>query len=207
MGLQARVKLEKDKDIYEVYLGSSFPGFLSWVIPESNNVVRIGMISDGRHVSDFKRWLKAHMSRGQKSNILDYQGGLVPVYDPGERTSKGHVFLVGDAACQIKNTTAGGIVPGLFAANALCDSILNNKDYEKEWRKKLGRELWIHYKLRRILDRFSDKDYNYLIELCKKDRVREILEGESREFPSRMMLRLILNKPRFLRFTKFLLKS
>jgi flavin-dependent dehydrogenase len=158
-------------------------------------------------MSDFKRWLKEKIGADWKNRIIEYQGGLAPVYRPGIKTSRGNVSLVGDAACQIKNTTVGGIVPGLVAAKALCNSIVYNKNYEKEWKKRLGKELWIHYKLRRILDRFSDRDYNYLIRLCKNERVKEVIESESREFPSKMILKLILNKPRFLRFTRFLLKS
>ena len=42
-GLQARVKCKNNGNKYEVYLGSKFPGFFGWVVPENNDIIRIGV--------------------------------------------------------------------------------------------------------------------------------------------------------------------
>ena len=41
------------------------------------------------------------------------------------KTKKDNIYLVGDAATQVKATTGGGIIQGLKAAQALTNSILN----------------------------------------------------------------------------------
>ena len=60
---------------------------------------------------------------------LGYQGAKIPVYDrwtPVERrVGAGRVFLVGDAAGQVKVSTVGGIVTGFRGAIGVSESIVN----------------------------------------------------------------------------------
>jgi len=205
-GMQARVRLECIPNIYEVHFGSNFPGFFGWVVPESDSIARIGLAAGNNAESHFSRFLSEKLGAGWRKKVIGFQGGLIPVYNPNARASSGNIFLVGDAAGQIKNTTAGGIVPGLAAAEALCDSIAGGRDYEAEWRRRIGRSLWLHYRLRKLLDNFSDRDYNRLIALCKRPGVRGAIESESREFPARLLMKLILSEPRLLGFGRHLLK-
>ncbi len=207
VGMQARVKLECRPDTYEAHLGNCFPCSFAWVIPESESVARIGLISRMSDGNYFKQFLRNRLGTGWKNKVIQYQGGLIPVYRPGIKTQKDNIYLVGDAACQIKNTTAGGIVPGMVAAKSLCDSILHNKNYEREWRTKLKKELWVHYRLRKVLNKFSDKDFNNLVKICGSERVRGVIGRESREFPSKLILKLILNEPKLLGFAKLLFKA
>ena len=73
------------------------------------------------------------------------------------------LYLVGDAATTAKPTTAGGIIQGLIGAEALSDSLLNNKNYQREWKKRMGKDLYISLLIRKMMDRFSEKDYNFMI--------------------------------------------
>jgi flavin-dependent dehydrogenase len=114
------------------------------------------------------------------------------------------VYLVGDAAGQVKATTGGGIIQAMTAAQALADSIINKKNYELEWRKRLGKDLWIHLQMRKIMDKFNDKDWQYLIRLFSKKRNKAILEKYDRDYPSRFVFKLLLSEPRFLYFIKHL---
>ena len=99
------------------------------------------------------------------------QGGLIPIYSPKLKVQKGNIYLVGDAAAHVKATTGGGLVHGLIAAECLAESIIKKKgSYEQSWRKKIGKDLWIHLMIRNILNRFADKDYNYLIKLAGKKK-------------------------------------
>ncbi len=206
VGMQARVKLPCEKNTYQVHFGSLFPNFFGWVVPESENIARIGLASNTNPEISFNRFLNNVAGPGWKKKIIESQGGLIPVYNPQAKSQSGNIFLVGDAACQIKNTTAGGIVPGLFAAEALCSSIIGRNDYQQAWKEQIGRSLWLHYRLRKVLDNFSDKDYNILIELCKKNNVQQVIENESREFPAKLLLKLIMKEPRLLGFGKYLIK-
>ncbi|RLI67264.1 MAG: hypothetical protein DRP02_14730, partial [Candidatus Gerdarchaeota archaeon] len=63
------------------------------------------------------------------------------------------VCLVGDAACQVKNTTGGGIVPGLWAGRMLVKAIKGGISYEKLLKKKGIRGfLKKHALVRKIFD-------------------------------------------------------
>jgi digeranylgeranylglycerophospholipid reductase len=205
IGMQARVKLSCEKNVYQVHFGSMFPNFFGWVVPESEDIARIGLASDTNPELSFKRFLATVAGPSWNKRIIESQGGLIPVYNPQAQTQQGKVFLVGDAACQIKNTTAGGIVPGLLAAEALSSSIIGSKDYQSAWKEKIGRSLWLHYKLRKVLDNFSDNDYNRLIELCKKNKVQHVIENESREFPAKLLLKLMIKEPKLLSFGRYLI--
>ena len=180
----------------------------AWVVPENKEFARIGMldrINKSGLKESFNRFLEKKIGINPKSRIIEYQGGLVPVYNPSQQTQKGHVYLVGDAACQVKATTAGGIIQGLSAANCLADSIISCKSYEKEWRKVLGKDLWLHLKMRNIMDKFSENDWQYLIGLFRKKRNNDILNRYDRDYPSRFLLKMVLSEPRLLLFLKYVI--
>jgi len=102
----------------------------------------------------------------------------------------------------VKATTGGGIIQGMIAARALADAIINKKNYNKEWKKAIGRDLLMHFKMRNIMNKFSAKDWDYLIELFNKEKLKKILASYDRDFPSRFLVRLALIEPRLLYFLK-----
>ena len=202
IGMQAKVKLKTDLGKFETYFGSDFPNFFGWVVPESEEVVRLGLGSFSNAKDYFYRFIE---KRAGKTKILAWESGIIPVYNPKKIIQKNNVYLIGDAASHVKATTGGGIVPSFKAAHTLCDCIINRKDYNKEFKKKSGRELLLHLKLRNMLNKFSDRDYDYLLELMGQEKVKKILEKYDRDTPIELILNLMLKEPRFLRFSKFAL--
>ncbi len=189
-GTQARVEMEvEDREVFETYMGL---GDFAWIVPENEKIARIGIIGDRASATKFSEFIKKKNGR-----IIEYQGGLVPLYDPGLRIQKGKVMLIGDAATQVKPTTYGGIVPGMMAAKHLANGL---DDYEKNVNKSLGKQLRLGLYIRRLMNKFSEKDYNYMIRLCSQERVKRILNKSNRDYPSRFMLKLLLAEPRFLKF-------
>ncbi|MAG08356.1 hypothetical protein CMO89_02700 [Candidatus Woesearchaeota archaeon] len=194
-GLQARVNLEHDKELIEFYLDT---GMFGWLVPESGETARIGVIAYDNINEHFRALLK----RFERIKVIEYQSGLVPVYDPGINSQKGNVFLVGDAATHVKATSFGGVIYGLMGAEELCRAVSENKDYNRLWRKRFGRELWLSLFSRKILDKFSLKDYEDLIELLNKGKAKELLENHDRDFPSKFLFKLALREPRLLLFLR-----
>jgi len=195
VGVQARVRGKWDPDVFSVYFGNSIaPGFFAWIVPESEKVARVGLATKDDPSNYFKKFVNG--------KIIDKQGGVIPIYDHKVVSSKDNVFLVGDSAMQIKNTTGGGVYPGLVCAEELSKSILEKKNYEKNWKKRIGKELKTGAKIRNILNKFSDNDYDSLMELTKKDQIRNLIEKHDREFPSKFLFKMILKEPRFLKFSK-----
>ncbi len=196
IGIQARVRLN-NSNIVEFY---PFIERYAWVVPESKDIVRIGLATrknPKKALNDFLR------KRLKKYEIIDMQAGLIPVYNPKIKTQKENIFLVGDAAAMVKATTGGGIIQGMMAARALAGSIINKKDYNKEWKKAIGRDLLIHLKIGSIMNKFSAKDWNYLIELFNKEKTKKILSSYDRDFPSKFLVKLALTEPRLLYFLKY----
>jgi geranylgeranyl reductase family protein len=195
VGMQARIKGKYDPNCYETYFGSICHGFLAWVVPESEEVARIGVASKKKTREIFRRFLDA--KKVKEKNIIDYQAGPIPIYSKNIEVQRGNVFLVGDAAGHVKATTGGGIVYGFKAAVKLADCILNGKDYKKEL-KGLNRKLGIHLRIRKMLDKFSDKDYNKLIELLKNKRIASVLKRHNRDNPKMLVLKALIAEPRLL---------
>ncbi|MBW3015134.1 NAD(P)/FAD-dependent oxidoreductase [Candidatus Woesearchaeota archaeon] len=202
-GMQVRARFRCESDFYKVYFGRRY-GLFSWVVPEDSDICKIGTLGYKDVSQDFSGFLK---ELGVKQ-IIDKQNGLIPIYDPQNVNQNifdnTKVYLIGDAAGQVKATTGGGIVQGLTAARELAKAIDSKKDYEKLWKGVLGKELWLHIMIRKVLDRFKDKDYDYLINLMNGRRVKKILSENNRDYPSKMMLKLLVNEPRFFYFLKLM---
>ncbi|MFH0752472.1 MAG: NAD(P)/FAD-dependent oxidoreductase [archaeon] len=189
VGIQARVKKKIDPNVVEFWLGL---GEFAWLVPESNSVARVGL-ADSRNVKEqFEKLLK---KVGGK--VLEKQGGIIPIYDSARRIQKGRVMTIGDAAGQVKATTYGGLVPGLIAATELGKSIDN---YENNCNKRLKKELWLGMMMRKVLNKFSNEDYNQLVGYFTQNKIKKVLEEEDRDFPSRFLFKIIMKEPRLLKF-------
>ena len=201
IGMQAKVKLRMDTSSFETYFGSDFPDFFGWCVPESDNIARIGIGCFENAEEHFYKFLK---KRTGKKDVLCWESGLIPLYNPKKILQKGNVYLIGDAATQVKATTGGGIIPSIKAAHTLSDCIANSKNYSKEFRKQSGKELLLHLRIRKILNKFSDKDYDKLLDLMSQEKVRKILKKYDRDTPIPLVTNLLLKEPRFLYFSKVL---
>ena len=200
IGMQAKVKLKADINAFETHFGSNFPDFFGWVVPESEDIVRLGLGVFNNAKDYFYRFLEQRTGRRE---ILCWESGIIPLYDPNKAIQKENVYLIGDAATQVKATTGGGIIPSLKAATTLCDCIVNKKNYNDEFKKQSGKELLLHLKIRNTLNKFSDNDYDKLLRLMNQEKVKKILKKYDRDTPIPLVLNLLLKEPRFLLFSKF----
>ena len=128
------------------------------------------------------------------------QAGLIPVYDQRKATQKNNLYLIGDAAGQVKATTGGGLVPGIKAALICAESIRNRTNYHKAWKKSLGKELMTHLLIRNTLDRFTDSDYDALLQKLSDKKITKIFKKHNRDSGFRIALSLISRKPSLIKF-------
>ena len=199
-GAQATVKRKCDPNVYQVYLGDIVPEYFGWVVPENGGLSRVGLaVKKGKGTATYFKQFLSYL-KIMDLEITDHQGGLIPVYIP-QLKIEGEIdglqtYLLGDAATQIKSTTGGGLVPSLQAANILIESIVSGKKYSKLLKKSsLYRKLWLHLIIRRVLDLFSDVDYNGLVQILKKESVIRVLGEVDRDQPVKLLWFLLLRNP------------
>lgn len=201
LGMQALVKGNfEHTDSYTVIFNQRLaPGKWAWIVPESRQLARVGLFSNRQPREHFESWIKQNGWR-----IQEWQTGLVPLYLPQQKLKKGNCYLLGDAAGFVKATTFGGIVPGMRQARILVKCLNQKRNYLKEI-KPLQRELWLQLQARKMLDRFTDKDWNYLLRLIKQKRIQQVFGKYTRDNPIPLFISLIVKEPRLLYFIKHLI--
>ena len=190
-GAQAVVKGNFDTDMVELHLGEDYPGFFAWLVPESQTLARIGVAADKEHRNLFDKIMEK--KNLPKSSIKEMQGGLIPKFKK-VKTEKDGIYLVGDAAMMTKQTTGGGIVMSLIAADCIKEHFLTGKSYESIWQKRLLKDLKMARTIRKFLDRLNDKKYDKLILTMNKSKNKAMLkEIGDMDFPSKFAIKLFLN--------------
>lgn len=193
--MQAIVRLPKDcpADTTRVWFVPDDTPYFYWLVPESAERGALGVI--GVHGSDTKRRFERFL---EKKNLepLEWQGARIPVYKKWipvqKRVGNGDVFLVGDAAAQVKVSTVGGIVTGFRGALAVAQSILHGGRNDEL--SALRRELSTHWLIRRTLHHFQQKDYSQLVDLL--DAATRASLGEiNRDESARLLWNVIRRRP------------
>jgi len=144
VGVQTTASGKFDK--VELWFGSKVsPKFFAWVVPENENVARIGLATDRNASKYYEDFLNARIGRIEKPDV----GGVIR-FGLMERTSDDRIMVVGDAACQVKPYSGGGINFGLIASKICADAALKSirqkdfsrkflvENYDKKWKGKLG---------------------------------------------------------------------
>lgn len=197
--LQARVRMnnEINRDTYRVWFDPARTKYFYWLIPESDETAAVGLIADDARQAGGS--LKSFLLE-QGLEPIDYQASMVPMhkfqYSAQVTEVSRKVFLIGDAAAQVKVTTVGGVVTGLRGARAVAEAILSGSNTGNE-SSQLKRELDLHLLVRRLLDEFDDVDYDMLLDLMDGE-LAEVLSNQTRDDLSRMYLGLITSQPKLL---------
>jgi len=108
---------------------------------------------------------------------------------------QGHVYLVGDAAGQVKVSTVGGVVTGFRGALGVSQAILNGGRSPEL--RSLRRELDLHLLIRRSMHRFQQADYSRLVDWMN-DAMLHSLGSVSRDEAARVLWRICRSQPRLL---------
>jgi len=194
--MQAIVPLPKDmaQDTVRVWFVPQDTPYFYWLIPESATRGALGVI--GESGAETRRHLERFLEK-RRLDPIEFQGARIPVYKRWipvrRRVGSGSVYLVGDAAAQVKVSTVGGIVTGFRGALGVAEAILNG-GASRELRT-LRRELDFHLLLRRSLHRFQQSDYSTLVDMLNEPAKRSLGEC-SRDDAWKMLWRVCLRQPR-----------
>jgi geranylgeranyl reductase family protein len=144
--LQVDVNSRFDSDLVELWFGDDIaPGSFAWVVPENEEEARVGLLTEKNPNFYLENFLEKRFGRIKAKN----KTGDFLRYGIIEKSVSNRVLLVGDAACQIKPFSGGGLVYNKIcseiAAKAIIKSLKENdfseefllENYEKKWKKKL----------------------------------------------------------------------
>lgn len=187
MGAQAEVETRESERV-EVYLGNKVaPRFFAWLVPTTPGKALVGLLSR-RHPPAYLRSLLARLAAEGKiaSAQVPFTYGGVPL-KPLPKTYADRLLVVGTAAGQVKPLTGGGIYFGLLCADIAANTLhrcLGWDDlsadklalYQRNWKRRLGRELRTGYLARRIFERLSDRQFDRLLGLMETSGLVQELE-------------------------------
>lgn len=214
-----------DAAFVEIFIGREAPGFFAWTIPVSDSISRIGLAVDPKAAENEKnkkteqdddfdisagsfleRLLQNPVFDGRLSpGQTDFTVGGIPI-GPMKKTYTAGLMVVGDAAGQCKPVSGGGVYTGAvaakIAAKVAAEAIAANDysekktaEYEKRWKKELGRELDIgmraHAYRMKLTDREMDDIFN---ELNNPEILDLIMEYGDMDHPSVLIQKLMLSK-------------
>lgn len=203
--------------LMEVFLGRSVaPGWFGWVVPAGEGRARVGTgVStlvrgkrDGfpRPKMVFDALQERHPDLFENMRVLRSTGGLVPI-GFRSKTYAERVMLVGDAACQVKPVSGGGLYFGLkgaaFCARVAIGALHKNRlgeadlsGYQRYWEADMGEEIRCGLKHRQVFLGFSDRDMEFLLRFLNKPSwQRTILHHGDIDHPSRVAEKLSLAGP------------
>lgn len=183
LGYQVRLKVKEHENTIQFFPNI---GIYAWYVPESDTIARVGVCAE----KNPKQILEAFLKRF-KGKKIEIQGGFIPYYKPFQKTTfknnKLRVSLLGDAANHIKNTTGGGIIPGLKAANKYGQS---TKRY-CQTPIRLRQELYSHFMVHNVLKQCKPKEWDQLIGTIKNNS--EDFEKNHRDQLWKLLPKLLKN--------------
>lgn len=144
--VQATIESSFRPDTIELHFSSDIaPGSFAWVVPENKKTARVGLMTTKKSNKYLDNFLK---ERFPDSKILNKTGDVIR-YGLIEESVADNVLLVGDAACQVKPFSGGGLVYNKIGAEIAGDAIVKSletndfskeflmKNYDKKWKEEL----------------------------------------------------------------------
>lgn len=206
---QIRIKSDFNENEAVLYFDEAWNELFGWIVPEGNQIYRIGLASSNRLSQKFQSYLKNLNIK--YSRRIDQQGGLIPI-GLMNTLAFDNALLLGDAACQVKATTGGGIIMLLTAAKYAAKCIFRcfqdqdfsqkfiEKHYQEPCESAIGGQLKIHYLIRLLLQKCSNHDIEQLFKIISREDIKEqiSLYGDM-DFPKKLLIKLIFN-PSIIKF-------
>lgn len=196
--VQAIVQMPDDVavDTSRVWFVPGDTPYFYWLVPESPHQAALGVI--GEDGPEMRKRLDVFL-KDKGFKVLGYQGAVIPAYQRWipvhERVGNGDVYLVGDAAGQVKVSTVGGLVTGLRGAQGVAHAILEGR--QNGHLSSLRRELDLHRVIRKAIHGFSQEDYTHILNLLNEPAKRS-LAANDRDDASRILWSLLRSRPQLL---------
>lgn len=204
----AGVKIDPDR--IELYFGNEIaPGGYVWIFPKGENTANVGIgvrkpYSKKSALVCLKDFIKERDSL-RKGSVIEVNSGGAPVGGFLERMVGDNFMIVGDAAHQVSPIHGGGIaesyVAGRIASEVIARAFEKGdfskkflSEYEREWEKQRGKKLKKILKLRKVVEKLSDEELNWLAEYLKGEELVDLAKASG----FKKLAFILMKKPRLL---------
>ena len=113
--------------------------YYAWAFPHENKT-HIGSV--GENFKNLCKYL------GVSTKVKGY---FIPTWQENITIQKNNIYFVGDAAGQVMPLSFEGIYYAIKSAEILANSIINNLDYESEWKKRFEKEFKLMKRLENLM--------------------------------------------------------
>lgn len=208
------VGVESDPGLVQLFVGHDYaPGFFGWIIP-SGDTARVGLCMDaGNTYAQLEKMLAHPTVRPfvKRAQPILYIAGGIPLGFP-KRSHADNVMIVGDAACQAKATSGGGIFTALLCSTFCAQTAIEALErgdysarmlhrYHKAWTGSMGKELRKDLAIHDSFSRLTDAQVEEIFDILDNPEVLRIIqEMGDIDFPSKVGWALLREEPRLLKY-------
>jgi digeranylgeranylglycerophospholipid reductase len=201
----------KDPKKLQIFVGNKIaPRGYVWVFPKGKDIANVGIgiigKSDVPAITYLRRFVENSLEL-KNGSILEVNGGGIPVGGLLKKMTLDNFLVVGDAAHQVSPIHGGGIFEaqyaGIIAGEVVADAIKNGDTsekaldpYNKRWWKERGDALSKVEKLREIMEKMSDDDFNFFADNLTPENLGDICSGKN----MKILAKFVLKRPHLMRF-------
>ncbi|MFA6530382.1 MAG: NAD(P)/FAD-dependent oxidoreductase [Candidatus Micrarchaeia archaeon] len=191
------------ENLIELYFGNQIaPRGYVWIFPKADKKANVGIGIGGTVLNGTKRgnmkgsdpkilldqFIKNDKQLREASTLLDF-GGVISVGSPIDEFVKDNIMVIGTGAKQVDPIHGGGIAiameTAIIAANTAIKAF-EKKDfskatlyeYEKIWRDGLGKKMNKRLMLRKVMEKVSDDDLNYIFNAITDQDLNQVMKGQ-----------------------------
>lgn len=200
-----------------LYFGNKFsPRGYRWLFPKGEDKANVGIgiggIGYGKTAKQYlDEWI-AKMPDLKKGSVTDVNAGGIPVGGFLENMVGNGLVVVGDAAHQVNPIHGGGMeeaaIAGKIAGEVIADCIKKGdvsqkalSKYNDIWWKERGIHLKKVEKLRQVVEKLSDEDFNMLADALSGEDLVEFTRGSGLG----KLAKILMKKPKLIALAKYLL--
>jgi len=192
----AGVNLE-EIDWLRIYFGEKIaPKGYVWIFPKGRDVANVGVgvlstfSGDGRRAQDYlDRFIESHPEIFRNASPIEINAGGVPVGYCIDKAVDNGFMVVGDAAHQVNPIHGGGIaiamesakIAGEVASKALSKGDVSKEtlcEYQKRWEEEFSGKIKRLLKLRTVLEKVNDDDFEMLADTLSGDDITKLTDGK-----------------------------
>jgi len=210
--------IKVDPEMIEIHLGNKLaPKSYAWVFPrgEGEANVGLGVASIKNEKPDIEIYLDEFIKkRFGQVGITRRACGTCPMYQGREKLALLNLLVAGDAARVLDSLSGAGIVNALLSGKIAGEAVVSfladknatlrdlHRLYPGRFLEQKGDELDMYYKIKKVLGKLTDDDFNEMIEALNDFFVEKDLKSFNM---IKILLSIIAKRPRLLKLAGHLI--